>query len=287
MAPTAEQITAARELCRPNLVKTTMEHNALAHSFGLRVAFSVEMPLIAKRAGYQAVLMNLEHMAIGMETMRDIAVSSLNVGITPMVVVPTCAPEWISRCLDAGAQAIIVPHVNNAEQALMCVNAGKFPPMGKRSVTMVQPMTQYATNFTYDIIAQVVNDAVLIMPMIETNEGVANVEAIAAVPGVDSLLIGCADLCMELGIPGQYDTELFQSTVERIAAAAEQASTNGRKVFVGLGGLEPRPDLIEMFALRHPSIRFAMSGRDMALLLTGMAKQASSINEISTKLAQP
>lgn len=45
-----------------------------------------------------------------------------------MVVVPTCAPEWISRCLDAGAQAIIVPHVNNVEQARMCVNAGKFPP---------------------------------------------------------------------------------------------------------------------------------------------------------------
>jgi len=49
--------------------------------------------------------------------------------ITPMVVVPTCAPEWISRCLDSGAQAIIVPHVNTVEQAKMCVNASKFPPM--------------------------------------------------------------------------------------------------------------------------------------------------------------
>ena len=57
-----------------------MNNNALAHSFGLRVAFSVEMPLIAARAGYQAILLNMEHMAIGMETMRDIAVSSLNVG---------------------------------------------------------------------------------------------------------------------------------------------------------------------------------------------------------------
>lgn len=46
-----------------------------------------------------------------------------------MVVVPTCAPEWISRCLDSGAQAIIVPHVNTVEQAKICVNASKFPPM--------------------------------------------------------------------------------------------------------------------------------------------------------------
>lgn len=49
--------------------------------------------------------------------------------ITPMVVVPTCSQEWISRCLDSGAQAIIVPHVNNVEQAKICVNASKFPPM--------------------------------------------------------------------------------------------------------------------------------------------------------------
>lgn len=145
-------------------------------------------------------------------------------------------------------------------------------------------MTQYATGFTYDTIAEVVNNEVLIMPMIETNEGVANVEAIAAVPGIDALLIGCADLCMELGIPGKFDAELFHSTVAKIAIAAEKASVGGRKVFVGLGGLEPRPDLLETFALRHPSIRFAMSGRDMALLLAGMAKQAASINEISTKL---
>lgn len=49
--------------------------------------------------------------------------------ITPMVVVPSCTAEWISRCLDSGAQAIIVPHVNTVEQAKMCVNASKFPPL--------------------------------------------------------------------------------------------------------------------------------------------------------------
>lgn len=81
MTSSAEQIALARELCRPNLVKHTMLSNKLAHSFGIRVAFSTEMPLVAKRAGYSAVLMNLEHMAMGMETMKDIAVSCLNVGL--------------------------------------------------------------------------------------------------------------------------------------------------------------------------------------------------------------
>ncbi|KAI1339464.1 HpcH/HpaI aldolase [Xylariaceae sp. FL0016] len=279
-----EQLAMAREVCRPNLVKKLMNENKLAHSFGMRIAFSTEIPLVAKRAGYSAVLMNLEHMAMSMETMKDVAVSCLNVGITPTVVVPTCAQEWISRCLDSGAQAIIVPHVNTIEDAKLCVNASKFPPMGHRSVTMVTAMTQYTTTLSYAAIGQVVNEEVMIMPMIETVEGVKNVEEIAAVPGIDALLIGCADLCMELGIPGQYDSDLFHSTVARIAAAAEKSSSDGRKVFVGVGGLEPRPDLIETFAKRHPCVRFAMAGRDLALLLAGMSKQASAMNEISERL---
>lgn len=80
MSQQADQLNLAREICRPNLVKELMQDNKLAHSFGLRVAFTPEMPLIAKRAGYSAILLNLEHMAINMETVRDIAISCLNVG---------------------------------------------------------------------------------------------------------------------------------------------------------------------------------------------------------------
>lgn len=70
----------ARQVCRPNLVKTLMHQNKLAYSFGMRIAFSTEIPLIAARAAYSAVLMNLEHMAMSMETMKDVAVACLNVG---------------------------------------------------------------------------------------------------------------------------------------------------------------------------------------------------------------
>lgn len=89
---------------------------------------------------------------------------------------------------------------------------------------------------------------------------------------------------LRLGIPGQYDSLLFHSTVEKIANAAEKASVNRRKVFVGLGGLEPRSDLLEEFAKKHAVVRFAMAGRDLALLLAGMKKQATAMNEISTRL---
>jgi hypothetical protein len=58
-----------------------------------------------------------------------------------------------------------------------------------------------------------------------------------------------------MGIPGEYDSKLFHDTVARIAEAAEKASVNGRQVFVGLGGLEPRPDLLKTLAKRHACIR--------------------------------
>jgi hypothetical protein len=78
--PTAAQIAAVKAVVRPNLIKQTMLDNRLAYSFGMRVAFSVEMPLVAKRAGYTSLLMNMEHMAIDMQTMSNVCVSCLNVG---------------------------------------------------------------------------------------------------------------------------------------------------------------------------------------------------------------
>lgn len=81
--------------------------------------------------------MNLEHSATGLETAAIVATACLNVGVTPMVVVPSATPEWISRSLDAGVQAVIIPHVDDVETAQLCVDAGKFAPLGKRSMTML------------------------------------------------------------------------------------------------------------------------------------------------------
>ncbi|KAF9769457.1 hypothetical protein IL306_013121 [Fusarium sp. DS 682] len=279
-----DQLQKARQICRPNLVKQVMMDDQIATSFGLRLCMSAEIPLIAKRSGYSAVLMNLEHAPVGIETMRDISVACLNVGITPMVVVPTCEAQWISRCLDSGAQAIVVPHVNNIQEAQVCVNAAKYPPLGRRSLTMAQPITQYTTHIPHQIVAEVVNDSVMILPMIETKEGVSNAESIAAIPGVDALFVGCADLTMDLGIAGQYDTDEFQNAIYIIATAAQKASVGARKVFVGLGGLEQRPDLLEAFAKRHSNIRFTMAGRDLSILAAGMSRQVESIRDISSRI---
>lgn len=87
-----------------------------------------------------------------------------------------------------------------------------------------------------------------------------------------------------LGIPGQFDTELFHSTDARIAAATEKASVDGRKVFVGLGGSDTRLDILEMSVKKHPTVRFAMAGLDLAVLIVGMQKQAFAMSALSEQL---
>lgn len=99
IGPTAAQIEAVKAVVRPNLIKQTMLENRLAYSFGMRVAFSVEMPLVAKRAGYTSLLMNMEHMAIDMQTMSNVCVSCLNVGYAALVfeLMAVSRPRLLSR----------------------------------------------------------------------------------------------------------------------------------------------------------------------------------------------
>ncbi|KAF8917009.1 Phosphoenolpyruvate/pyruvate domain-containing protein [Mucidula mucida] len=277
----------ALAVVRPNLVKDRMAAGQIAHSLGLRICLSTEMALLAQRAGYHAVLMNLEHSATGLETASAICTACLNVGITPMVVVPTNSPEWISRSLDSGAQAVIVPHVSTVESAKACVKAAKYPPIGTRSMTMLNAITQYSTGIHFKAISKVSNDTTIIMPMIETKEGLENVEAIAAVEGIDCLLVGCGDLCVDLDIPGEYDNPIFLAAVAKVAAAVDAANAaSGQKRFVGLGGLETRPDCMEDLTRRYPCIRYLMAGRDIVHMFNGMKAQCKTFAEINEKIQQ-
>jgi hypothetical protein len=94
-----------------------------------------------------------------------------------------------------------------------------------------------------------------------------------------------AKLIARLGIPGQQDSPIFHAAVDKICKAAEAASVDGRQVFVGLGGLEPRPDLLVHFTKKYACIRYAMAGRDFAMLIAAMNKQVGEMEEISRGLS--
>ena len=112
----------------------------------------------------------------------------------PVVRVPWNDPATIMRALDLGAYGIIVPLVNTAEEAAKAVAACRYPPVGMRSSGPVRAVHYGGA----DYLAKA-NDEIVVMAMIETKEGLANLDAICATPGLDAVYIGPADLSFALG----------------------------------------------------------------------------------------
>ena len=117
--------------------------------------------------------------------------------------------------------------------------------------------------------ARAVDAATLIVVMLETPEAIANADAIAAVPGVDALLIGTNDLCMEMGIPGEYTHEKVLAAYDTVIAACKKHGKHP-----GMGGVYA-PKLIEGYVKR--GMRLILTGNDFSFLMAGAKAQAAAV----------
>ena len=126
-----------------------------------------------------------------------------------------------TRVLDGGALGIVIPHVDTAEEAKEIADRLRYPPRGHRSVGGGQAQFDYAPMKMADMTRRS-DDDTLITVMIETPKAVRNAEAIAAVPGIDALLVGSSDLSMEMGIPGENGHPRIQEAVDKVIAACKK-----------------------------------------------------------------
>ena len=200
--------------------------------------------------------------------------AALEAGIPAFVRVPANTPEYISRVLDGGAMGVIAPHVRNAEQARAVVRAARFAPEGERSANSGLPHLQYR-NFPATEANLALNKATMVIVMMEAVEALEKVEEIAAVQGVDMMLIGTNDLTAEWGIPGQYDDPRVAAAYERTIAACRRHGKH-----VGVGGLSSRPDLVEKFV--RMGARFVSTGTDLGFLMAACTAKATAEASLST-----
>ena len=137
----------------------------------------------------------------------------------PVVRVAWNDPATIMKALDLGAYGIIVPLVNTAEEAAKAVAACRYPPVGMRSSGPVRAVHYGGA----DYVAKA-NDEIVVMAMIETKEGLANLDAICATPGLDAVYIGPADLSFALGLAPRGDNPdpLHIATCDKIRDAAHK-----------------------------------------------------------------
>ncbi|TQS43046.1 HpcH/HpaI aldolase family protein [Cryptosporangium phraense] len=155
---------------------------------------AMEVVELAALAGFDFVVIDLEHSPISVETASRLIGTGRHTGVAPIVRVPQ-VDGLVARLLDAGAAGIMVPHVDTVAQARAAVDAVRFPPLGARGVGSTSRAGAWGAMSRDDYLRQ---DVVLIA-QIESAEGVRNAEKIAATEGVDALLVGAADLAVSEG----------------------------------------------------------------------------------------
>lgn len=160
---------------------------------------SPEIVEIAGAVGLDWVWIDAEHGSLGLEDIRHLIRAADAVGVDTIVRVPDGTPSYIQRVLDLGARGILVPHLRTPQDAIDLVRAGRYGPTGERGACpFVRSTAHYSLDWTAD--ADRANADVLLLGLIEDPEGVENVEAIAAVPGLDGLSFGPIDLAVTLGL---------------------------------------------------------------------------------------
>jgi 2-keto-3-deoxy-L-rhamnonate aldolase RhmA len=202
-----------------------------AIGFGVSHLRTVATAQMAKTAGFDWLFVDMEHGAFSVNEGAQLCLASLAVGIAPICRVCSDALDEGTRLLDNGAQGIVVPHVDTAAQAKRVADAFRYPPEGTRSWGGGISQFAFAPPATAEAQAQI-NAETLICVMIETEEAVANADAIAATPGVDTLLIGTSDLSADMGISGQMGHERVQAAYKAVIAACKK---HGKQP--GMGGV--------------------------------------------------
>lgn len=162
-----------------------------------------------------------------------------------------------------------------ADDAMAAIKMAKYPPLGKRSVVSALPQLGFEKLTLRDTIDVVNVRASSVILMIESKEGLDNVDAIASLDGLDCVFVGTNDLSVELGVPGDFDCQVFTSAMQQIAQAAQK---HGK--ILGLAGIYDRPDLLEGY-IKQLGFTFIVGSQDVGLLA-----QAKNVGAALLKIAQ-
>ena len=230
------------------------------------------VPMLAKAAGYDWLFIDAEHGTISTQEISQICIAALPNGVAPIVRVCAGALDEGTRALDNGALGVVVPHVDTVEQARGLVAAFRYHPLGHRSAG--GPPAQFGYRPPSSAEAQrALNAAVLVVPMIETPQAVENADKIAAIDGIDALLIGSNDLSLEMGIAGQVGHEHIKAAYRTVAEACRRHN----KV-LGMGGVYDQEVAARYIGM---GARMILAGSGHSLLLDALTKRVQFLRGVA------
>ena len=203
---------------RPNRIKQLWRDGQCVTMGWLSISHGLTAEVMA-RQGFDTLCVDMQHGTNDINNVLPMLQAISQTDTVPVVRVPWNDPWMIMKALDLGAYGVIVPLISTAEEAARAVAACRFPPVGIRSNGPVRAIHYGGPDYVANA-----NDEIVVMAMIETKEGIANLDAICATPGLDAVYIGPADLSFALDMPPRADNPdpRHMETCDRIRDAAHR-----------------------------------------------------------------
>ena len=217
-----------------NIVKDMLKAGEAA--IGTTASVKSPVDLLAD-SGFDFILFDTQHSAVEIKELQYQLQAMKGKKAIPIIRVGANTQDQICYALDIGAKGIIVPMVNTKEETISMIDWCKYPPDGKRSSAGMRG--EWGTFENYRQYMEAVNEELLIIPMVETQKSLNNIEDILSVPGVDVLLVGPSDLSINLDIPLDYLNPKYQQTLDYIVSMCEKAGVVPGMYFIP-GGQDPR-----------------------------------------------
>lgn len=223
---------------------------------------SPDIAKILQNCGFDFFIIDCEHGAFTTREVANIIAVARGVGIPAMVRIPEMRREHALKFIEMGANGLLLPNTETAEQARMLVDCTKYAPLGHRGVSLSRPHTDFKKVSGSEYMPRA-NDETILMCQIESRKGVENVEQIIAVEGIDVAFIGPNDMSQDYGVLGQFEHPEIVAAFEKIIAAAQ---SNGKWAGAHFGSAAPlKPWLSKGMAIN-------MWNSDNGLLALGAAQ---------------
>lgn len=226
----------------------------------------------AADAGADFVLIDGEHTGFSWETMTPVLTATRAAGSTPFVRVPSATRENIALALDIGATGLMIPMVNSGAEAEAVASWCRYPPLGVRGTMFGLAAHDFEETSPVEAIRRS-NDETIVMAQVETEQALEDVEAIAAVKGIDVIWIGHFDLTVSMGIATEFDHPRYLAAIDRIVAAA---AANKKAV----GFLASGPD--DARALVDKGFSVLAYGSDLGVYRSALRSELASVRTAIT-----
>src|SRR5688500_1500844 len=254
-----------------NRVKAALRDGMVVTGPIVNEARSVSFVKMMSQAGHDFLFFDMEHAMFNWETVLNLVQASLLADICPLVRVTDLSYPLVARALDSGAQGIIIPRVETAEQVEAAVSYAKYPPVGRRGAGG-EARYGYVRRDVRTAVTEA-NEESMVIVQIESLVGVEQIEKIAAVPGLDVVCLGPQDLSISMDVHGDFGHPRFVETLQRIGDVCKRHN-------VATGMVEREPQAMQRWY--EMGMRFLCCNNDGNMIYQSALRDVTALRTFAS-----